>query len=761
VKTLTGSTNKGWNYTTPATSYAGSNGYDSKTYTFTLPALTNGHIYRIDNVRCQLRAVYSGAKASLKVTIQAPSLYSGVETTIKEWTETKTTYQSKSYNVAINSITAEAVTIRFYLKTSKASIRAGATLMGYTASEMTAAGSTIEYHRNAWRGIVSANEVGLVVAVANTGTGNRLMYATSPEVWTTGSSPADYNWENLCYAAELNTFAAIGTSGTGKRAMTLEGYGSLDDVPPANWTLETSGITRSEDIVVDGDYSLQIVGNGLEEPGRITQIIPFDAYYDSSEMYILSGQGKVSGLTSGSFKADVYAGGTVVKELTWSADTDDWEEKQIRFKFDTVPSRVYIRVHGSGTPNEGSTFNFEDVIVEKLSDYENSQKGLEIVTDGHYNTIPDVTIRGISVSESSASSSRKKSDVTGPEEVYESISTSYGYPVWTVTLPSLPNSSYKINEFGCYIKSSNALAYADMKITVQAASLYNGKETAISRWTSKQTSSYKHWVYDLPYTLQSDENEKVTIRYYLRSTKTNYKVYATKLSYKCTELLTVDVVSASNIYIYNTQDPRRILHMCNSLPQGYMARIRGDFTGSYRYIEHFVDDSYASNAYSKTGTIALNDDNNSLVMSSGSSIVFPFSTLYPVTGIPFVKMYVLSGIPQISIAEDVNGAPGTFYPVDSNTAVSLTGAEIQRELDNINNLRLKGKTKYYMKITPYSGQSCEFSQMLEYASLNTMDAMRFFIYPTGQANTLAVVVGGTGKCSAAVSLSYRDTEIHS
>ena len=763
VKTLSGSTKTGWNYTTKATSYTGSDGYPSLQYTFVLPALLNGHNYRLENVRCKLRSVYAGATASMKVTVQAPSLYSGVETTIKEWTETKTTYQSKSYDLSLDSSTAEAVTIRFYLKTSKASIRAGATLMGYTVSEMTASGSTIVYHRNQWRGIVSANEIGLVAAVANTGTGNRVMYATSPEVWNTGVSPADYSWEMPGYAAELNIFAAIGKSGAGTRVMTLERYGSLIDVPPVNWTLETPGITRSDDYVVDGNYSLQITGNGLENPGQITQVLPFDTYYDSAEMFILSGQGKVSNLTSGCFKCDIYAGGSVVKELVWDANTDDWEEKQIRLKFDTVPNKVYARVHGSGTPNVGAVFNFEDIIVERLSDYENGQKGLEIITNGKYPATPDVTIRGISVSDSSASTSRKISDVTGPEEVFERTSNSYGYPVWTVTLPASENSAYKIDELSFYIKSSNALAYSDAKVTIQAASLYNGKETSIMRWTTNQTSNYKHCVYNVWYSLQSAVNESVTLRYYLRSTKTSYKVYAYKLAYKCTEVIDVDTVSASDVSIYNTADSRRILHLCNSLPQGYMARIRGDYTGSYRYIEHFKDGAYASNAYSMSGSIARNDDNNSLTMASGSSIVFPFSTLYPVTGIPFVKMYVYSGIPQISIADNsgTDGAPGTFYPVDTNTSASLNGAEIQRELDNINNLRLKGKTKYYMKIEPYSGQSCEFSQMLEYASLDTMDAMRFFIYPTGLANTLSVIVGGTGKCSAVISLSYRDTEIHS
>jgi hypothetical protein len=183
--------------------------------------------------------------------------------------------------------------------------------------------------------------------------------------------------------------------------------------------------------------------------------------------------------------------------------------------------------------------------------------------------------------------------------------------------------------------------------------------------------------------------------------------------------------------------------------------------GSYRYVECFETDAYASNAHSISGSIARNEEKNSLVMPAGSSIVFPFRTLYPVTGTPFVKMYVISGNPQISIADDsgTDGKPGTFYPVDSNITTSLNGAEIQRELDNKINLKLRGKTKYYMKITPAPGQSCEFTQMLEYASLDTMDAQRFFIYATGKANTLAVIVVGVDKCSVIATLSYRDADI--
>lgn len=760
VRTLAADTPTGYNYTTKATSYSGSDGYASLMYTFTLPPLYNGRIYRIDNIHCSIRAVYAGPWAKMQITVQAASINSGAEQIIAEFGTKQTDYRRRTLDLAIESATNEQVTIRYYLKTSNASIRAGATHIGYTASEMTTSGSSITYTRNAWRDITSAKELGICVVVANSGTGNRVMYAPNYQNWLSGTSAADNNWESICYAGEINTFAAVGTSGTGNRVMIAEGYGTLKDVAPDSWTLETIGQSRSDEYAIDGLYSLQIEGNGLEEPGKITQVIPFDSYYDSGEMYVLAGSGKVSGLTSGSFRVDVYAGGTIVKELTWDADTD-WIQKKIQFKFDTVPSRVYARIHGSGTPNTGATFNFDDFIVEKKTDYENGQKGLEIITDGKCNTVPDVILRGVSMDTSSPSTDRKISDETISEDVFDTLTTTYKL-VNTFTLPALANgSTYRLDELSCYIKSSNGLAYAYLKITVQAASLFSGKETAIAAWTTNQISGYKHWVYTLPYDLQSATNEVVTLRYYLKVSKTPYRAYAYKLGYKCTVSIDEAVAVANDIYMYNTADPRRILHCCTSLPPGYMTKIRGDNMGSYRYIEPFETGAYASNAYSISGAIARNEENNSLVMPAGSSIVFPFSTLYPVTGIPFVKLYTISGNPQISIADDsgTNGAPGTFYQVDSNTSAALENAEIQRELDNITNMRLRGKTKYYMKITPVSGQSCEFTQMLEYASLDTMDAQRFFIYATGKANTLAVIVEDVDKCSVAALLSYRDADI--
>jgi hypothetical protein len=146
-------------------------------------------------------------------------------------------------------------------------------------------------------------------------------------------------------------------------------------------------------------------------------------------------------------------------------------------------------------------------------------------------------------------------------------------------------------------------------------------------------------------------------------------------------------------------------------------------------------------------------------MSQNSYLVYKFDTLYAVAGIPFFKCYAVEGNPQISIAYDENGAPGTFYPVDANTTQTLQKAEVVRQLDKQGTLSIRGQNKFYVKIAPLSGQTLTMGQMLIYASLDTIDAQRILIYVSQKPNSIGVQVEGEGKCSAILSLEYRKTQI--
>jgi hypothetical protein len=758
IESIANQTEQGWNYTTLTNDY---NSSVNPMAIWELPALSGGHIYRIDNVHCELRAVSSGPTASIIATYQVGT---GPETTIKEWTETSTTYQPKTLSVAIETATNETVKIRFRLKTSNTSIRAGATLMGFTASELDGpAGSQVTYERLELRAITWAKPVGLLVAVAQDATENRLIYSTDAINWQLSAPSTALGWVSLCYSREQLRFVAVGTSGSG-RVMESDSYGTFKNVAPANWTYYTSGQERGSEHVTDGAHSLKIIGNGITvSPGEVYQTLNFDSLLDSGVRYVLSAQGMVEGLTQGSFKVALMAGASIIKELIWDADTD-WTPKQIYFRFDTIPTSVTLRVMGSGTPNDGSVFHCDDCIISKESEFELAASGSDILTLGNYNVIPNVIVRGVGSSVSSPSTGRTVSYSSPDTVTYTSAATKYVNDSTslelTITLPALSgNSKYRIDQLGGKLMSSNAAAYAYLRITIQAASLFGGAETPIAEWSTHATD-FETKNYTLPYLLQSAANEPVTLRYYLKTSNASYRAQAINFSYKYTEVLDSVEITTSSLSLYNTADTRRVLKCCNSLPQGYMVEIRADGTGSYRYSENFSDGAYVTNAKTITGSVVRNSTTKTLLMNAGSSVVFPFDTYYPVTGIPFIKMYVVSGMPQISIAEDSGGSPGTFYSVTGNISTAVANAEVERELDSAS-LRLRGKTKYYVKIEPVADESCEFGQMLEYATIDTMDADRFYIYATKKANTIGATVGedGTGKCSMIVTLEIKDADI--
>lgn len=753
VGTVTGTTQPGWNYTTLATTYENK---VNPMITYVLPALSNGDHYRIDQVRCRLRTVAacSCSTASLKVTAQTATI---AETVIKEWTEKLTTYQQKTYDCAFEGGTNEAVTLRFYLKSSSGTVRAGADNMAFTASEMTSGASTITYYRNKWRGIAYAPYLNLIVVVCqDTDNINYVMYSNTATNWYQVESIARQGWVSVEYSDDQKAFISVSTTGT-NRVQYAGGYGDLVNIPPENWIKEQDGQQASDLYTHDSKRSLLILGDGVNEnPGYVYQKLPLDSMYDAGDLYIMVAHAHLEGLTHGSYHVDLYAGGTIIKELVWNADTDDTISKDITFRFDQIPSSVYIRVRGADTPNLGSKFYCGHALVSKMDEYENEDVGADISTDGYYDCIPNVKIRGVGTKTSSGTSNRIIEDTD--DEIYASTSTSYEC-VKTISLPALSGGSvYQLNRISFDFKTDSTNAYIYCKTTIQAASLYGGKETDISMNTTN-LGSYQSRVYNVPWDLLSATNEIVTFRWYIRISRSGYTAFVTKLYQKFTEVLSQPVTSTTPIYIYNNYDTRRILQLCNGIPPGFMIEINKDSTGSIRYVETFENDNYISNAYDVKGSTPRDETTQTVQMAASSELIYKFDTLYAVAGIPFFKCYTISGIPQISIAKDVSGVPGTFYSVDSNTSVAVEKAEVVRQLDSSGNLTLRGCNKFYVKIAPLAGQTVTIGQMLIYAMLDTIDAQRIQIYGNQKPNSIGVLVGGDGKCSAILALEYRKTQI--
>ena len=102
---------------------------------------------------------------------------------------------------------------------------------------------------NDWWGIAYGN--GLFVAVAITGTGNRVMTSPDGVTWTSQASAADNQWFGITYGNGL--FVAVGFSGTGNRVMT-----SPDGI---TWTTRNSQSDINWSSVVYGNSTYVAVSN--------------------------------------------------------------------------------------------------------------------------------------------------------------------------------------------------------------------------------------------------------------------------------------------------------------------------------------------------------------------------------------------------------------------------------------------------------------------------------------------------------------------
>ncbi|CAB5221418.1 Intramolecular chaperone auto-processing domain containing protein [uncultured Caudovirales phage] len=87
---------------------------------------------------------------------------------------------------------------------------------------------------NNWVSVCWSAELGLFVAIANSGTSNRVMTSPDGITWTSRTSASDNNWFSICWSSELGIFVAVSYSGTGNRVMT-----SPDGI---NWTSRTSAV---------------------------------------------------------------------------------------------------------------------------------------------------------------------------------------------------------------------------------------------------------------------------------------------------------------------------------------------------------------------------------------------------------------------------------------------------------------------------------------------------------------------------------------
>jgi len=720
-------------FTSAAIAYSSSS--TSLELTKVLPALTNGNKYRLDQVSCQLRTLLAGKIAYLKVTIQAASLYGGVETTVKEWQNNTISYVPCTFDCAIESATAETVTIRYYMKTSDAAYRAAAKVLGYKVTTFSTTSGSVTYNYNELSGLAVSEELGYIVAVSQTGTGNRVLNTTDAETWIFGESASDSAWKSICLYSDNLKFVSVGSSGA---IMTSDDYGKY---VAGGWDFVTEGQSRSE-TPYEGSVNLLISGDGVTEfPGMTTQSVQFEA----GTTYSLSGYvGKVG--ADGSAIIDIYAGGEIVLSLEWTEE-GEYTPLLDTIQFEIPPSDALLRVYGSGTPSNATEIYVDKLCLQKLSDFDIDEIGNDITTTGTVDTTPDISIEAMGTLAGSVEGRETAGETKVHSDLVNVGSTQYTtyqlQDFYNYTVTGVTGKKFRVDKVGIKGCVASAGATCGSKIEV-----YFGIVLAGTYTFSATTVLSSYTTHSAAPALTCAAGESITFKYYLKSSSSSVRAYIRDATSTITEVLSTPTVAINaGISIYNTTDPLTVIRLCNKICPGIKITINADGTGSMRYSEDFSDSSYQAAVLSRTGDSYLEDLKQ--VHLTGS-LVWEFDSLSPITGIPYVIMDVVSGIPKLQISTDNL----TWYDCDSNTLDVLTSERVTRELDNISTpMRLYGKTKYYLKLSPASG-SLDINYMYMFTYLITMDAEHPVISPTGSPETFAVLMTNDVPCI--INLKYAD-----
>ena len=120
---------------------------------------------------------------------------------------------------------------------------------------------------NDWRSVVWAGELDLFVAVASSGTGDRVMTSPDGIVWTVQSSAADNNWRSVAWSSELGILVAVADSGTGNRIMTsYDGINWVTRTSPADiaWSSVTWAASKGIFMAVATGTQVMLSSNGIQ-----------------------------------------------------------------------------------------------------------------------------------------------------------------------------------------------------------------------------------------------------------------------------------------------------------------------------------------------------------------------------------------------------------------------------------------------------------------------------------------------------------------
>lgn len=372
--------------------------------------------------------------------------------------------------------------------------------------------------------------------------------------------------------------------------------------------------------------------------------------------------------------------------------------------------------------------------------------GRAIVTNGTVNTIPDIKLTagegsgygGTGVEDEQYDGTEHS---TPPDDTYTLMST--------LTHSAVSGKAWNVHDLKYKIKSSLSTSVTLLwKITITTPSLYGGVETNIVTRSQIGISDI-YADYNDVVDETTGHNEDVVLKFYLQAPsgpgQTGYmdEVY----SYSTEQLLIV----VDDVQVYNIADTTRKCDMCGLIHPNTVIRINSNGSGTYQYSDDFSNNKFYYDTYYYVNA-TFNTDKADIAASG--YIEYVFDLKYPITGIPTLlsQIDVTAGTPTIKIAVDVNGLPDTYYDID--TAI-VDDVSTEYELDDETNLRLKGETKFWVKIECDASAACSVKSLQLDVDIVTID-VTMPVINTGAANTFRCDQSSDSSLACEVELIYHD-----
>ncbi len=204
---------------------------------------------------------------------------------------------------------------------------------------------------NNWTSLIWADTLNLFIAVANSGTGNRVMTSPDGITWTNRTSAADNNWNSLAWGN--NILVSVSNSGTTNRVMT-----STNGI---TWTIRTTPNSNDWNAVTYGNglfVAVSSTGTGnrvMTSPDGINWTVRTSAADNSWQSIIYANNLFIAGSNSGTNNRIM----TSPDGITWTIQ--DTTNVNLNFKCFAYSSSLNIIVAGSNGDGLSNSYAYNKI----------------------------------------------------------------------------------------------------------------------------------------------------------------------------------------------------------------------------------------------------------------------------------------------------------------------------------------------------------------------------------------------------------------